>query len=33
VTRDVDGYRLTAIGEAPVAAMRMIIDGLQPAAR
>lgn len=30
VTRDVDGFRLTAIGEAPEAAMRMILDGLRP---
>ena len=33
ITRDVDGYRLTAIGEAPAAAMRMIVDGLRPVAR
>lgn len=30
VTRDADGFRLTAIGEAPEAAMRMILDGLRP---
>ncbi|MGB9578036.1 MAG: MucB/RseB C-terminal domain-containing protein, partial [Halothiobacillaceae bacterium] len=32
VTRDADGFRLTAIGEAPEAAMRMILDGLRPVA-
>jgi len=32
VTRDVDGFRLTAIGEAPEATMRMILDGLRPVA-
>jgi sigma-E factor negative regulatory protein RseB len=30
VTRDTDGFRLTAIGQAPEAAMRMILDGLRP---
>ncbi|MEW6764829.1 MAG: MucB/RseB C-terminal domain-containing protein [Pseudomonadota bacterium] len=30
VVRDVDGHRLTAIGEVPEAAMQMILDGLRP---
>jgi sigma-E factor negative regulatory protein RseB len=30
VVRDVDGYRLTAVGDAPEAAMRMMLDGMQP---
>jgi len=33
VIRDVDGYRVTAIGEAPEAAMRMIVDGMRKVAR
>lgn len=31
-TRDTPDFRMTAIGEAPEAAMRMILDGLQPVA-
>ena len=30
--RDTEGFRMTAIGEAPEAAMRVILDGLQPVA-
>jgi len=30
VVRDVDGYRLTAVGDAPEAAVRMMLDGMQP---
>ena len=30
VVRDVDGYRLTAVGDAPEVAMRMMLDGMQP---
>lgn len=33
VVRDVDGYRLTAVGDAPEAAMRMMLDGMQPSSR
>jgi len=32
VVRDVDGYRLTAVGDAPESAMRMMLDGMQPTA-
>lgn len=30
VVREVDGYRLTAVGDAPEAAMRMMLEGMQP---
>jgi sigma-E factor negative regulatory protein RseB len=30
VVRDVDGFRLTAVGDAPEIAMRMMLDGMQP---
>lgn len=30
VVRDVAGYRLTAVGDAPEAAMRMLLDNMQP---
>ncbi|MDM7322447.1 MAG: MucB/RseB C-terminal domain-containing protein [Gammaproteobacteria bacterium] len=32
ITRNIDGFRLTAIGEAPEATIRMILDGLRPVA-
>ncbi|HES76674.1 MAG TPA: hypothetical protein ENO09_06675 [bacterium] len=30
LVRDAEGYRLTAVGDAPEAAMRMMLDGMQP---
>ena len=30
VERNVDGYRMTAVGDAPEAAMRMMLEGVQP---